>query len=176
MPSKKKLGGCLMGGGAVWLVGWAVAFAAGYAGDELDLPAAIVGALVFGLPPSVALVVIGTIMRSRAIQHKAAEADAKREARLLSVIETAGSITISEIGRELGLTDEQVREHIYDLVAEGRFSGYVNWDAQRVYSVAAGRMPADRCPNCGGELELAGKDTVVCPYCDNEVFLADAAR
>jgi uncharacterized protein (DUF983 family) len=28
-----------------------------------------------------------------------------------------------------------------------------------------------RCPNCGAQLELAGKGLIVCPYCGTEVFL-----
>jgi DNA-directed RNA polymerase subunit RPC12/RpoP len=27
------------------------------------------------------------------------------------------------------------------------------------------------CPNCGGELELAGKGLITCPYCGAEIFL-----
>jgi DNA-directed RNA polymerase subunit RPC12/RpoP len=34
-------------------------------------------------------------------------------------------------------------------------------------------MKADRkCPNCGGELTLAGKGVIKCPFCGSEVFLA----
>ena len=34
-------------------------------------------------------------------------------------------------------------------------------------------MKADhKCPNCAGELELAGKGVIQCPFCGAEVFLA----
>jgi DNA-directed RNA polymerase subunit RPC12/RpoP len=31
----------------------------------------------------------------------------------------------------------------------------------------------NRCPNCGGEVELAGKGVIKCPYCGAEIFLTD---
>ncbi|GEM_PF-5689589 len=171
MSSGRTLGTWLMVAGGLWLIGWSVFFAVGYAAGEVDSRAAILGALMFAFPVGVGLLIGGAVARSRAMKHDADRADTQFEARVLSMIETAGSTTIPEIAAELGASTQQVREALYDLVAKRLFTGYVNWDAQRVYSVAAGKMPTDRCPNCGAKLELGGKDTAVCPYCKNEIFL-----
>jgi predicted RNA-binding Zn-ribbon protein involved in translation (DUF1610 family) len=29
----------------------------------------------------------------------------------------------------------------------------------------------EKCKNCGGEIKLAGKGVVVCPFCGTEYFL-----
>jgi DNA-directed RNA polymerase subunit RPC12/RpoP len=172
MSVGKTLGGCLIGAGVLWLVGWTGLFVAGYAGAEIDLPVTIMGSLIFAVPVGVGLMIGGAVALAVAKRRREDEEDAQFEARVQSMIETAGSVTVPEIASELGVSTQKVREAIYDLVARQRFTGYVNWDQQRVYSVVIGRMPTDRCPNCGGELELAGKDTVVCPYCRNEIFLS----
>lgn len=173
MSSGRTLGGCLIVAGALWFVGVAGFFGVGLVSGRLDAGAMIFGVLVFGLPVGAALCIGGAVLLSRARREDAEQRDARFEGRVLSMIETAGSTTIPEIASELGATTQEVREAIYDLVAKKLFTGYVNWDAQRVYSVAAGKMPTDHCPNCGARLELGGKDTVVCPYCRNEIFLSE---
>ncbi len=41
-----------------------------------------------------------------------------------------------------------------------------------LYSVEASKLQGQtHCPNCGGELQLAGKGLVKCPYCGAEIFL-----
>jgi len=43
-----------------------------------------------------------------------------------------------------------------------------------LWSEQASQMKADRkCPNCGGQVELAGKGVVTSPYCRAEVFWAN---
>jgi len=171
MSSRKTLGTGLIIGGAVWLVGGTAFFLIGHVVGEVDLAATIMGSLVFALPIGGGLAIVGAVLRSRALKDEAETADVELEGRVLSMIETAGSTTVPEMAAELGASTQMVREALYDLVTKKLFTGYVNWDAQRVYSVAAGEMPTDHCPNCGAKLELGGKDTVVCPYCKNEIFL-----
>ena len=171
MSSGKTLGTGLIVAGILWLLGWTALFLSGYLGGELDSGATILGTLVFALPIGVGLGIAGAVVRARALKSEAETADVEFEGRVLSMVETAGSTTVPEIAAELGASTQEVREALYDLVAKKLFTGYVNWDEQRVYSVAAGEMPADRCPNCGAGLELGGKDTAVCPYCKNEIFL-----
>ena len=61
-----------------------------------------------------------------------------------------------------------------DLVGKNLFSGAINWQDGILYSKQASQMKADhKCPNCGGILELAGKDVIKCPFCGAEVFLLE---
>ncbi len=71
-----------------------------------------------------------------------------------------------------GLDRDQVKNYVYDLVGKGLFTGYVNWDQGLLISQQVSQMPRDKCPNCGGQLELAGKGTVKCPFCGAEIFLS----
>ena len=61
---------------------------------------------------------------------------------------------------------------LYDLVGLGLFTGYVDWRKGVLHSVEAAQLQGRQtCPNCGGELELAGKGLIRCPYCGAEIFL-----
>ena len=53
----------------------------------------------------------------------------------------------------------------------GLFSGYINWDDGLLISRRAAELRGNKCPQCGGEVELSGKGVVSCPYCGTEVFL-----
>jgi hypothetical protein len=81
-------------------------------------------------------------------------------------------VTIADLAIEGGLTREQVRDHIYDLIGKDLFRGYVNWDKGELVSAEAAHIKEDTCPNCGGKVELAGKGLVRCPYCGTETYLS----
>jgi len=98
-------------------------------------------------------------------------AELERERRVLDMVQTQGQVRVADVALEMGLTRDQVKEYIYDLVGKGLFAGYINWDEGVLYSKQASELPRDKCPNCGGELELAGKGVVRCPYCGTEIFL-----
>ncbi len=171
MSQTKMLGCGLIGAGGLWLLAWAGYFLAGVGAGKTDMPAAILGIILFGGIVAVILWVGGVVVLAKAGRETAELADVRFEQRVLDIVDTRGSARIPEIAAELQCPPDQVKDAIYDLVGKRLFTGYVNWQAQRVYSVAAANMPTDKCPNCGGTLELGGKDVVVCPYCGTEIFL-----
>ncbi len=99
-------------------------------------------------------------------------AEIAQERKLLNMIKTQGQLPISDAVLDLNTTQEGVHEMLYSLVGKGIFSGYVNWDEGMLYSEQASQLREhDKCRNCGGDLDLAGKGVVRCPYCGTEYFL-----
>ena len=96
----------------------------------------------------------------------------ERQNRLASIVLARGQIRLDDLERELSAPQNLVRTWIYELVKHGEFTGYVNWDERMLYSAEAQRLTeAGRCPNCNGELSLAGKGVIRCRYCSSEIFL-----
>ncbi len=100
----------------------------------------------------------------------------KQEKQILNMVLTQGQVSIGELVSELGESRDAVNDMIRDLVGKQLFSGAINWQKGILYSVESQSLTADRkCPNCGGELQFAGKGLIVCPYCGSEVFLTKRA-
>ncbi|MGD2104102.1 MAG: hypothetical protein PVJ55_03170 [Anaerolineae bacterium] len=151
---------------------WLLASAAGPE-SRLQLSGALLGAaLAFILAaPAVG---VGVYLLVRGQREAAEMAEVEKEQKLLGMIQTQGEISISEAAIELDVDRSQVEDWIYDLVDKRLFAGYVNWDERMLYSRDASQMRGqNRCPNCGGEVELAGKGVIKCPYCGVEIFLSD---
>lgn len=118
------------------------------------------------------LVGVGSFVFIKGRQEAAAFAEVEKEKRVLNMVLTQGQVRVAEAALELNATRDQVKEWIYDLVGKGLFTGYINWDEGTLYSKQASELGTNKCPNCGGELELAGKGVVGCPYCGTEIFLS----
>jgi hypothetical protein len=119
------------------------------------------------------LVGVGIFLLIRGRQEERAMADIAQQRKLLNIVKTQGQVTISDMVLELDGTYDQIKDWIYELVGRGLFSGYVNWEEGTLYSQQASELRGEtRCKHCGGELDLAGKGVVRCPYCGTEYFIS----
>lgn len=128
--------------------------------------------LILALPFIAALVGAGIYMFLRGRSEEAELAEVAQERKLLNMIQTQGEVRIADAAIELDASRETVKNYVYDLVGKGLFSGYINWDDGVLFAREARSLrETGQCPNCGGELELAGKGVIQCPYCGSEIFL-----
>lgn len=126
-----------------------------------------IGALL-GAP----LVAVGVFTLIKGQQEAREMAVAQQQKKLLGMVRAQGRVNIAEAALELGVHRDTLKQWVYDLVNKGLFTGYINWDEGDLISVDAAQMRTNKCPHCGGEVELAGKGVVRCPYCGTEIFLS----
>ena len=139
-------------------------------GGELETSGFV---LVVGLSIILALPFLGVgaylIVQGRS--EEAQMAEVQKEKQLLNMVATQGQVSIGEAALELDVSRDQIKAWVYDLVGKGLFSGYINWDDGLLISRRAVELRGNKCPNCGGQVELSGKGVVSCPYCGSEIFL-----
>jgi hypothetical protein len=139
-------------------------------GGELETSGFV---LVVGLSIVIALPFLGVgaylIVQGRS--EEAQMAEVQKEKQLLNMVATQGQVSIAEAALELDVSRDQIKAWVYDLVGKGLFSGYINWDDGLLISRRAAELRGNKCPNCGGQVELSGKGVVSCPYCGSEIFL-----
>jgi hypothetical protein len=145
--------------------------ASGLATGRTNLAATILGVGLFGLVPLLLFGGVGVYLFVRGGAEARELADVHKKERLLGMIQAQGKVSLNSIMIEQHLTREQVRNDIYDLVNQGLFSGYIDWQSATFYSRDAARVGTNKCPNCGGIREVVGKGIVKCPYCGVELFI-----
>ena len=143
----------------------------GYASGNYTSVAAPVLGLGLAFIIAAPIVGVGAFLLIRGRREAAEFAEVEKERRLLGIVQAQGQVRISDVALELDASRDRVKEWIYDLVHKGLFAGYINWDEGTLYSGDAAQLHGNKCPNCGGEVELAGKGVVKCPYCGAEIFL-----
>jgi len=159
------------------LAGLAIALlAALYLGSGLvagrSLSAVILGFALVTIVVVLPLVGVGTFLFIRGKHEEAQFARVEKERKILDMVLTQGKVRIAEVALELRVSRDEAEDLIRDLVGKNLFSGAVNWQDGILYSKEVSQFKLDRkCPNCGGELELAGKGVIKCPWCGSEVFL-----
>ena len=114
---------------------------------------------------------VGAYMVARGRAEEMQMAEVQTQKQILNMVTTQGQISIAEAALELDVGRDQIKAWVYDLVGKGLFSGYINWDDGLLISRRAAELRGNKCPQCGGEVELSGKGVVSCPYCGTEVFL-----
>ena len=160
----------MLAGAALGLIGvlW---LGAGIAAGRMQITGAIFG---FGLLAVVVLPLLGAgvFLLVRSGQEAKAGVETAQMRKILDVVKSRGEVPLSDLTLELNSNRDQVKNWIYTLVGMGIFSGYVNWDEGVLYSTDASQLRGlERCRHCGGEVKLAGKGVVTCPYCGTEYFL-----
>lgn len=152
---------------AIWL-------ATGVADDEsgLRLSGAVFGGALLFIVLVLPLVAGGIFLYVRGGAEAKQFENAARQRKMLGIVESAGEISISDLALQIAGTRESVRDDLYDLVSKGLFAGYVDWDRGILFARQASELRGRQtCPNCGGQLEIAGKGLIRCPYCGAEIFL-----
>lgn len=127
------------------------------------------GLLVLSLPQ----LAFGVFLLTRGQQEAVTAAQASKQRELLGIVKTRGSVPVSDLAIELQVSRDEVQDMIHQLVGMGLYSGYINWEKGVLYSAEASQLrDLTRCANCNGQLTLAGKGVVQCPYCGTEYFLS----
>ncbi len=118
----------------------------------------------------------GAYVFRKGSHEKEEYAQVEQEKKILNMVLTEGQVSMTDLVVELEVPSQEVEEMIRDLVGKQLFSGAINWDKGILYSVESQQLTEGKtCPNCGGELEFAGKGLIACPYCGSEVFLTQRA-
>ncbi len=140
-------------------------------GPSVSRAGAVLGIALFGVVPLLILGGAGVYLFVRGGQEAVEMAGVQKKERLLGMIQSAGKVSIGQAAIEMKMTRDQVKDAIFELVNQGLFSGYVNWQEGMFYSKDLSQMQTTKCPNCGGEREAVGKGIVKCQYCGAELFL-----
>jgi hypothetical protein len=91
---------------------------------------------------------------------------------LWQLLKDRGKMKMEEIAMHLGVSKSEVLKWLYRLGASEAFMGYVDWKDGVLYSADASILGEGKgCPQCGGQLEPAGKGLFRCQHCGSEVFL-----
>ncbi len=139
---------------------------------ETTITGGLLGIILTFLVLTAPLTGVGIYLLRKGQVEEAQFARARLERDLLNMVLTQGKVTFSEAAISMNVSREEVESLIRSLVGKNLFSGAINWKEGVLYSEEASTLVANkRCPNCGGELELAGKGVIQCPWCGAEVFL-----
>ena len=145
--------------------------ASGVSSGQNDAGGALVGAGLAFIPVAL-LVGFGIYMYVQGGKEAEAESEMQKQRQLLDIVKSRGQIAVSDLALEMKTNVDTVKSMVHQLVGLQVFSGYINWDKGILYSSDASNLRGlEKCKNCGGDIKLAGKGVVVCPFCGTEYFL-----
>jgi hypothetical protein len=172
MDNRRQLGCGMLAVAGVWLLFVTAYLYSGLASGKLqDLSALILGLGLFGIMPAAVLSVGAVLVFARARGEARLQQQADLQTQLLERVQTQGRCKFADLARDLQLSPQEVEGALYALVGLGLFTGYVNWPAKEIIAAEASQLPAGKCPNCGGEIELAGRGVARCAHCGTETYL-----
>jgi DNA-binding Lrp family transcriptional regulator len=98
---------------------------------------------------------------------------AQKQRDVVSVAWGRGKASLAELAAELRVSPPRLHALLVTALEAGMFTGFLDARTGEVVSAASAALRDGRtCPSCGGQMDLAGRGVVVCPYCQAEVFLA----
>ena len=120
----------------------------------------------------VSVVGVGVVSFRRGCRTLHELATIQKQKKLLGMLRHQGWVNISDLAQTLQTNTDGIQYLVDDLVEQGLFHGYFDWQANKLYSkhhvVLQG---ATHCPSCGGRQTFAGKGTIPCRHCNVQVLL-----
>lgn len=159
------------------VVGFGIAVIAGLwlatqvTSGQLQSGGALVGGGIAFIPVAL-LAGFGIYLYVQGGKEAESESEMQKQRQLLDIVKSRGQVAVSDLALEMKTNVDTVKSMVHQLVGLQVFSGYINWDKGILYSSDASNLRGlEKCKNCGGEIKLAGKGVVVCPFCGTEYFL-----
>jgi hypothetical protein len=159
------------------VVGFGVAVIAGLwlatqvSNQELEAGGAVLGAGLAFIPVAL-LLGAGIYLYVRGGEEAKEESVMRKQRQLMDIVRSRGQVSVNDVALEMNSSVDSIKSMIHDLVGLQVFSGYINWNEGTLYSSEAAKLrDLKQCKNCGGEIKLAGKGVVACPFCGTEYFL-----
>jgi len=139
---------------------------------SLEAGGAIFGAGLAFIPVAL-LIGFGIYNFVRGGSEAQEESVMQKQRQLMDILKSRGQVSVNDMALEMKVPVDQVKDMVHQLVGLQVFSGYINWTEGTLYSSDASQLrELQKCKNCGGEIQLAGKGVVVCKYCGTEYFLS----
>lgn len=150
-----------------------------FATNDAVTGAAKVLGMAFCLIPAALIAGFGFWFMSKGATENTQFAEVEKQRKILNMVATQGTVQIGNIALETGMTLDQVKNALYDLVGKGLFTGYVDWKGGKLVSAEAAvinqAVISGKCPNCGAPQVVGGKGVIRCEYCGAEFFIPKSA-
>lgn len=142
--------------------------------------AAKIFGMAFCLVPAAIIAGFGVWFMMKGATETTQFAEVEKQRKILNMVATQGTVQLGSVALETGMTLDQVKTALYDLVGKGLFTGYVDWKGGKLVSSDAAvinqAVISGKCPNCGAPQVVGGKGVIRCEYCGAEFFIPKSAQ